>query len=107
MRRLLHVFGDDALGRTAVSKWVERFKTGRQSLEDNEHKGRPKASNDPLEKSLWGPRGPALAIQRGPCPPASLWGPRGPAPLQPKKKCHPTRDRRSQVEWHQEDRKHE
>ena len=46
VRRLHHVFGDDALGRTAVFKWLERFKTGRQSLEDNQRSGRHKASDD-------------------------------------------------------------
>lgn len=46
VRRLHHVFGDDALGRTTVFKWIERFKTGRQSLEDNERTGRPKATDD-------------------------------------------------------------
>ena len=46
VRRLHHVFGDDILGRSAVFKWLERFKTGRQSFEDNQRSGRPKASDD-------------------------------------------------------------
>ena len=36
-----HCFGDDASGRTVVFKWLERFKTERQSTQ-----GRPKASHD-------------------------------------------------------------
>ena len=46
VRRLHHVFGDDTFGRTTVFKWLERFKTGRQSLEDDQRSGRPKASDD-------------------------------------------------------------
>ena len=37
-------FGDNAIGRTAVFKWVQRFQTGRQSLEDDPRSGRPTTS---------------------------------------------------------------
>ncbi|PSN49367.1 hypothetical protein C0J52_12211 [Blattella germanica] len=35
------VYGDDALGRSAVFKWHQRFSQGRDSLEDDQRKGRP------------------------------------------------------------------
>ena len=41
VQRLRNVFGDNAIGRTAVFKWVQRFQTGRQSLEDDPRSGRP------------------------------------------------------------------
>ena len=44
VQRLRNVFGDNAIGRTAVFKWVQRFQTGRQSLEDDPRSGRPTTS---------------------------------------------------------------
>mgnify|MGYP003546937451 CR=1 FL=1 len=44
VHRLHRVFGDAAMGRTAVFKWVQRFQAGRQSLEDDERSGRPTTS---------------------------------------------------------------
>jgi transposase len=37
------VYGEEALGRSAVSKWHQRFAQGRDGLEDDERSGRPKA----------------------------------------------------------------
>lgn len=37
------VYGDEAFGRSAVFKWHQRFAQGRDSLEDDDRSGRPKA----------------------------------------------------------------
>jgi transposase len=37
------VYGEEALGRSAVFKWHQRFAQGTDSLEDDERSGRPKA----------------------------------------------------------------
>jgi hypothetical protein len=34
-------FGDQISSRTQVFQWHSRFKTGRTSFDDDEHKGRP------------------------------------------------------------------
>ena len=39
-------YGDVAMKRTACFKWHERFKDGRQSIEDDERPGRPSTSTD-------------------------------------------------------------
>ncbi|XP_064471271.1 protein GVQW3-like [Ornithodoros turicata] len=39
-------YGDAAMKRTACFKWYERFKGGRQSIEDDERPGRPSTSTD-------------------------------------------------------------
>ncbi|XP_076320188.1 protein GVQW3-like [Tachypleus tridentatus] len=39
-------YGDVAMKRTACFKWHERFKDGRQSIEDDECHGRPSTSTD-------------------------------------------------------------
>lgn len=41
VRQLESVFGASALQKTAVYKWIERFKGGRESLEDDDRSGRP------------------------------------------------------------------
>ncbi len=40
-QRLSHVFGDDAMERAAVFKWVQRFQTGRESLVDDSREWPP------------------------------------------------------------------
>ena len=37
-------FGNDTLKKTAVYEWHERFKNGRESVEDDERSGRPSTS---------------------------------------------------------------
>lgn len=43
-RRLQAVFGDDAESRATVYRWVDRFKSGQETLEDDERSGRPRTS---------------------------------------------------------------
>ncbi|XP_041565913.1 protein GVQW3-like [Drosophila elegans] len=38
------VYGDDCLSRTSTYEWFNRFKNGRESLEDDERSGRPKSA---------------------------------------------------------------
>jgi hypothetical protein len=37
-------YGEECLSRTSVFEWHKRFKEGRQSLQDDERKGRPSTS---------------------------------------------------------------
>ena len=41
-------YGEVAMKRTACFKWHERFKGGRQSIDDDERLGRPSTSTDDL-----------------------------------------------------------
>ena len=41
---LVQVYGDNAMKKTAVYKWVERFSEGRESVTDEERPGRPATS---------------------------------------------------------------
>lgn len=41
---LRKVYGNDVLSRTSVFEWFKRFKSGRESVEDDKHTGRPKSS---------------------------------------------------------------
>jgi hypothetical protein len=42
---MLHeAFGEHSLSRTAVSEWHSLFRTGRVSVEDDEHSGSPSTS---------------------------------------------------------------
>ena len=41
---LRNCFGSDTLKKTAVYEWHERFKSGRESVEDDERSGRPSTS---------------------------------------------------------------
>ena len=41
MLMLLQVYGDNAMKKTAVYKWVKRFSEGRESVTDEERSGRP------------------------------------------------------------------
>ena len=41
VKRLEAVYGNAALGKTAIYAWVERFRSGRISLEDDKRSGRP------------------------------------------------------------------
>jgi hypothetical protein len=40
-------YGDNALSRTRLFKWHERFSDGRENLEDDERCGRPRAGRTP------------------------------------------------------------
>jgi len=44
MLMLLQVYGDNAMKKTAVFKWVKRFSEGRESVTDDERSGRPASS---------------------------------------------------------------
>ena len=37
----MQVYGDNAMKKTAVYKWVKRFSEGRESVTDEERSGRP------------------------------------------------------------------
>jgi len=41
---LLKVYGDNAMRKTAVYKWVKRFSGGKESVTDEERSGRPATS---------------------------------------------------------------
>ena len=41
---LVQVYGDNAVKKTAVYRWVKRFSTGRESVTDEERSGRPATS---------------------------------------------------------------
>jgi len=41
---LVQVYGDNAVKKTAVYKWVKRFSEGRESVTDEERSGRPATS---------------------------------------------------------------
>jgi len=44
MLTLVQVYGDNAMKKTAVYKWVKRFSEGRESVTDEESSGRPVTS---------------------------------------------------------------
>ena len=44
MLMLVQVYGDNAMKKTAVHKWVKRFSEGRESVTDEERSGRPATS---------------------------------------------------------------
>ena len=44
MLMLVQVYGDNAMKKTAVYKWVKRFFEGRESVTDEEKSGRPSTS---------------------------------------------------------------
>ena len=44
MLMLVQVYGDNAMKKTAVYKWVKRFSEGRESVTDEERSGRPATS---------------------------------------------------------------
>ena len=41
MLMLVQVYGDNAMTKTEVYKWVKRFSEGRESVTDEERSGRP------------------------------------------------------------------
>jgi len=41
---LVQVYGDNAVKKTAVYKWIKRFSEGRESVTDEERSGRPATS---------------------------------------------------------------
>ena len=41
MLMLVQVYGDNAMKKTAVNKWVKRFSEGRESVTEEERSGRP------------------------------------------------------------------
>jgi len=50
MLKLVQVYGDNAMKKTAVYKWVKRFSEGRESVTDEERSGRPATSRN--EKNI-------------------------------------------------------
>ena len=44
MSILVQVYGDNAMKKTAVYKWVKRFSEGRESVTEDERSGRPAIS---------------------------------------------------------------
>jgi len=44
MLMLVKVYGDNAMKKTAVYKWVKRFSEGRESITEEERSGRPATS---------------------------------------------------------------
>ena len=44
MLMLVQVYGDNAMKKTAVYKWLKRFSEGRESVTDEERSGRPATS---------------------------------------------------------------
>ena len=44
MVMLVQVYGDNAMKKTAVYKWVKHFSEGRESVTDEERSGRPVTS---------------------------------------------------------------
>jgi len=44
VKMLENCFGNDTLKKTAVYEWHERFKSGRESVEDDGRNGRPSTS---------------------------------------------------------------
>ena len=43
---LVQVYGDNAMNKTAVYKWVKRFSEGRECVTDEERSGRPATSRN-------------------------------------------------------------
>ena len=43
---LVQVYGDNAMKKTTVYKWVKRFTEGRESVTDEERSGRPATSRN-------------------------------------------------------------
>jgi len=41
---LVQVYGDNAMKKTAIYKWVKHFSEGRESVTDEERSGRPETS---------------------------------------------------------------
>jgi hypothetical protein len=41
---IMQAYGEEAYGRSAVFKWHKLFVQGRDSLEDDEHTGRPRTA---------------------------------------------------------------
>jgi len=50
MLMLVQVYGDSAMKKTTVYKWVARFSEGRESVTDEERSGRPATSR--TEKNI-------------------------------------------------------
>ena len=44
MLMLVQVYGDNAMKKTAVYKWMKRFSEGRENVTDEERSGRPATS---------------------------------------------------------------
>lgn len=43
-KELVSVYGDDCCSRSIVESWTHEFQMGRESLEDDDHSGRPSTS---------------------------------------------------------------
>ena len=46
MLMLVQVYGDNAMKKTAVYKWLKRFSEGRESVTDEERSGRPATTTE-------------------------------------------------------------
>ena len=46
IRKIQHVFGDDAMGVTQIKEWFNRFKNGRTSVESEQRSGRPQTARN-------------------------------------------------------------
>jgi len=51
---LVQVYGDNAMKKTAVYKWMKRFSQGTESVTDEERSGRPATSK--IEENIANPR---------------------------------------------------
>jgi len=47
LKMIQHGFGEQSFSRTQVFQWHTRFKTGRTSVDDDEHTGRPTSCTTP------------------------------------------------------------
>ena len=54
IQALQTVFKDDAPKKTCVYKWIERFRDGREAVEDDEGRGRPTTSKNNEKIDLLG-----------------------------------------------------
>lgn len=52
LKMLQKCYGDNSLSKTTTFEWYSRFKSGRESVEDDPHPGRPSTSktSDNVEK---------------------------------------------------------
>jgi len=46
------VYGDDCLSRSRVHEWFQRFQSGREDINDDEHVGQPKSVSPKIPSKL-------------------------------------------------------
>ncbi|KAG5346579.1 GVQW3 protein, partial [Acromyrmex charruanus] len=58
LKMLQKCYGDDTLSKTQVYQWYERFKSGREAVEDDARPGRPSTSktDENVDEILLGPQ---------------------------------------------------